>query len=421
MSEIKIKNSIFYNGRFPFTKIHIWFVSIVLAATSVRGFLVINTGISPEFIYYSIATLAILLSFFGYLIKSNYKGKEITLLKNLLKINFFLGILNMAIAQFLGQTFDFGLLYLFLAPYVVFITLRIPEPYLMGIIIVVLIMISWSTAINFFQTLQGVDGIDSVLDYKQRLRPGIEALSRTGNYFRVGGYTGNYHDSANILGMMMMFFGLKCLVNLRFIYLVAAVVSTITLTLTQSAANILLAFISFLIFTIYYFCSCRRPIFFLHLLLILVAFGGALYLMSDFTSIFLNRVGVNGDWDGMLGGLSTENITHTLAIIILGHGAALGSELIITEIAFVKIILQIGLMHSIFLFTLLLFPHYIFLKIPKKTIQITQATLPSLGACFFGFISLAHYGSLFRITSIFLYFIFFTIAILNVLGRDDLR
>ena len=53
-----------------------------------------------------------------------------------------------------------------------------------------------------------------------------------------------------------------------------------------------------------------------------------------------------------------------------------------------------------------------------KSKNVCYEALPSLAAITFGFLSLLHYGSLLRVTSIFLFYAFYAVCLVNIYKVD---
>ena len=119
--------------------------------------------------------------------------------------------------------------------------------------------------------------------------------------------------------------------------------------------------------------------------------------------IFLQRVGPDADWHGMTSRLDLNSLIASIPYIFIGHiQSFLGGG---TEVALLKTFYELGIINTIILFLILLYPLIIFYKLKNKKIT----TLPYQAAIFFGFLSLLHYGSLFRITSVFLFYVFYAL------------
>jgi hypothetical protein len=390
-------------------------IGFLLVLGSVRGALVIHFNLPPIGVYRVCAFLLIILAIYGYTIKGRYKSQDLIILRNFMKLNIFLGLVNVVVSTILGMSPSIALLYLYLAPYVVFLFLRVPTNYLNIAIIIITLAISFSVTDNFIDTLSGQDGIQKVIDYNTKLRPDIfTGLSSTGKFMRASGYTGSYHDSANILGMAVSFFLIKFFVRKNIYDLGLFLFAMLSLTLTQSAANIVIAIATVLIFFAYILVKVRKVSTYFYLVIAVIFIILLIGWLGDVMSIFIQRVGGDGNWSGMLTHLDLESFISNIPYFIVGHAAAFGSDMIHTEIGIIGSALQLGIVHVAIFFGTLLFPLFQFFKYKN----VCYEALPSLAAITYGFLSLTHYGSLLRGTSIFLFYAFYAMCLANIYKMD---
>ncbi|HXH73895.1 MAG TPA: hypothetical protein VNJ08_02950 [Bacteriovoracaceae bacterium] len=389
----------------------IWYflVTIIVILGSVRGILVVGLDFPPGLVYSITAASLIGLAAWGFLKKRLFSTSEFVLLKNLVNFNLFLGIFYTAIELYVGAGLDYSLFYVYLAPYIIFLLFRIPDHYLKFIVIIVTLLISYSVYDNFSESLKGTAGFDYVFAYNSKLRPGLIAMSHTGNIFRAGGYTGSYHDSAHILGMSICFFYIRFLLQKKAMDLAIFLIALKCITLTQSAANIVFVIFTLMAFTFYILLRNQKVSTFLYFIVGGIAIAGLVFRYGDVMSIFLQRIGPEGDWKGMLNKLGLGAFIIASPFLISGHAQIFSSEIIMSEIALVKIMFQFGLINGLALCAILLFPLYYFYKS-----RLRVEVLPALGPIVFGFLSLIHYGSLFRVTSIFLFFVFYTMCLISL-------
>jgi len=393
-----------------------WAIALLLMLGSVRGLIVIHSDLAPGRVYLASALALLLLAGCGYFLTLWRREPDLRVLKNLLAWNLFLGLVNIAIDLFLGVPFEpSALLYMFITPYVVFLFLRVPSYYLHVAVIVITLVTSYSVAENFFETLRGPAGIENVMAFNQRLRPDVfYGLSRTGAVFRAAGYTGSYHDSANILGMVVSLFFVRFLLRRRSGDLLLALAAMLGLTLTQSAANILIAIFTCGVFALYSMRAARLQS---TLLAGAIAAAGVYLLFAmfgDFMSVFLGRIDRDADWGNMTYGLSPRALWSMLPYVALGHATAFGAEGTRVELAALKTIYQLGVVHALLLFWILLHPALRFARIRRRC----PDALPAAAATVFGALSLMHYGSLFRVTSIFLFFALYAICLKQILACE---
>lgn len=390
-----------------------WFVIFIFVFTSLRGWVVLNLNMPTELVYGFSSALVILLALYGLNCKLRIKNAHLTWLKNLMLINGLFGCYYVMGTKLLGAAVDVSVLYMYLLPYMIFLFLRIsPDKIHIGFFLI-FIGISFSVIDNFRVSLSGADGLMYLEDYNTKLRPLLfEAMSRTGNYLRVGGYTGSYHDSANILGMLGSYYYVKSIIDNRTFYMVIATIALVAMMLTQSAANIILALTTCLIFTTY--IAIKKPTIGIWLIILTFAIIMTL-IVSIFPDalIFTNRIGKDGDWEGMTNKLGLEMLVSSS--FWLGFGYSTGSEFISTEVAFLKGILELGVIPASLLYWILIYPAYIFFSEKSPALH----ALPYLAAIVFGFLSLAHYGSLFRVTNIAIFYAMYALFFMNVIVFND--
>lgn len=394
-------------------------IVLVIMLGSIRGLIVINSDISAGTIYTATAASLLILATYGYLKSGGYKNPNLAVLKNLLKLNMLLGIVYVAIDFLLGEPFGTSVLYIFLAPYVVFLFLRVPTRYLNVAVVVITIAISYSVFDNFIETMKGPEGYENVYAYNIKLRPDVfETLSRTGEFYRSAGYTGSYHDSANILGMSVSFFFIRFLLKKKKLDLGLFLFALLSLTLTQSAANIVIAIFTILIFSIYTLTLSRKASTYVYFLLGVVGIITLIAVFGDVMNIFMGRLGGEGDYEGMRNQLDIGSFLSAVPFLLIGHAAAFSSKIIQIEVGLLKAFFQFGIVHTTILFWILLYPIICFAKVRLLCLD----ALPSVAAIFFGFMSLLHYGSLFRVTSIFLFYAFYSMCLVNIINiRSNLR
>ena len=184
------------------------------------------------------------------------------------------------------------------------------------------------------------------------------------------------------------------------------------MTLTQSAANIILALLTCLMFSMY--IVVKKPTVGIGIWLLTIAFI-VTFIASKFPEmlVFSNRVGADGDWDNM-----NKNITLEIFLsphFWIGHGYIAVSEDVATESAFLGGILQVGIVSACLLYWVLIYPAYVFFASKSRSF----APLPYLAAIVFGFLSLAHYGSLFRVTNIAIFYAMYALFFINVITDKE--
>ncbi len=390
-----------------------YFVVFVLAFTSLRGWVVLNLKVPPEVVYGFSSMLIIALAIYGFNCRFRIKDSNLTLLRNLLTVNLFFGIYYIISATLLGGSIDVSLIYIYFLPYILFLFLRISVEKLHVGLFLIFIGISFSVIDNFIISLTGADGLAYTEEYNTKLRPLVfDAISRTGAYFRVGGYTASYHDSANILGMLGSYYYVKSIVDKSWLKIIIAIIALVAMTFTQSAANIILALLTCFMFSIY--IAVKKPTVGICIWLLTISFI-VTFIASRFPNVlvFSDRVGANGDWDNM-----KKNITLEIFLsphFWIGHAHIAGSEGVGTEVALLGGILHYGIVPACLLYWVLIYPPYVYFASKSRSFS----PLPYLAAIVFGFLSLAHYGSLFRVTNIAIFYAMYALFFINFITDKE--
>ncbi len=390
-----------------------YFVVLVLVFTSLRGWVVLNLNAPTEVVYSFSSMLIIALAMYGFNCRFRIKDSNLTLLRNLLLVNLLLGIYYVIGTKLLGGAIEVSIFYLYILPYIVFLFLRISAKKLHVGLFFIFVGISFSVIDNFIISLTGADGLAYMEEYNTKLRPLVfDAMSRTGAYLRVGGYTASYHDSANILGMLGSYYYVKSIIDRSWLTIIIAMIALGAMTFTQSAANIILALFTCFMFTIY--IAVKKPTVSTGILLLAIAVM-VTFAISTFPEllVFSARIDADGDWDNM-----NKNITWEIFLsphFWFGHGSIVSSESVGTEVAFLAGILQVGIVPACLLYWILIFPVYVFFA--RKSGSF--ALLPYLAAIVFGFLSLTHYGSLFRVTNIAIFYAMYALFFINVIADKE--
>jgi hypothetical protein len=226
------------------------------------------------------------------------------------------------------------------------------------------------------------------------------------------------HDAANLLAILSVYW-----VAMLFrksthkisIYIIS-VISISAMLMTQSASNIVAFFMGiFFIMSVY-----RRKLFkftsYLHLLyfiLILTAVGFLsrifLDMKYDFLFQWLRRTFSGSVWANMVS-LGITNIGKDLLVVFTGHGSSLGFSSVgnTSEIAFIKMLMEFGLIAWIAIMIILIYPIWCYVLNRSKNKQLA---LPYIAAILVGVISLWHYGSVLRTTNIFVFFALYACAL----------
>lgn len=410
-----------------------------MVLSSIRGIIVLNTNLDSGRVYLYVAALLFAVSGIGILMSFAYSSLGLSRLGTLVHLNLLLGGLNLVIDHlFLGYpvSLGVGMVYVYSAPYILFVFMKIPVQYLRIGMAIVLVAIAYSVAENFYQLLSGADGVQRIIDYNLRLSPSNPSFLSRGagpTLYRVGGYTGSYHDSANILGMVVTFFFIRGLLKKNLLDLALALAGVMSLTLTQSAANIVVFIFTVSVFTWYTLVRSRATMTLVYLTLSFVALAFLVLGSGGVMGFFVERLIGVGYWTGMFNQLDLGSLIRFLPFALVGHVSSLGdvafsyqnsTTLIpgaggmgLPEVGFLRILYQLGIIHTAVLYSILLYPVWRWFKVRRWC----ATAVPAVAAIVFGFLSLLHYGSLFRVTSVFIFYAFGAICLSHVMNHQGVE
>lgn len=393
----------------------------ILIISTLRGFFFLVTGLPPtQTLFFSSTLLIFILIFlFSNPIKF-YKYDNYHLFKNLIYLNLFTGFFWFIIELFLSG-FSTSLvrefLMIFFAPISILIFLNLNYKTILYSIYIIASIISISCIVDFWisNVFPGYPlGIEVKNYYLYKVIPSTTEIvpARIGSMVRAHGITGSYHDSANILTFCSVFIAgnlffkkQKRILNafLLFVLLTA-------LICTLSLANIIACFIGLIIinFSVYKGLVLRTTLSFFVFILIIYFFES----FFDISKYILPQLDPSGvKMQAML--ISGEsNVFQNIVTILIGHESSTGiSDLgYFSEIAFVALLMKYGILVFLPFMLVLTLPIYLYIKSSKtfrKTIFVETLTLS------IAVLTLWHYGSLVRSTSIFLFYALYSIVIKN--------
>jgi hypothetical protein len=412
--------------------------SFIVVFASIRGLFVYHLGF-PSNITYSISALMILglgvISLMGLL--SSRLDVPLVFLKNVVILNvicfifltlsyFLIGLEAGVISKSMLSMF-----YFFLVFPTVFVFLRCDAKLLDGIVYI----ISFFTVVGvyYFFNLGLSGGYDAIKEAHSIMRPGDFRYSRLGINLLPFGYSASHHDTANILVMCGIFFlskfficshGVKSLLYLcsYFVILSAAL-------LTGSAANVLVLIFMSTVGLLFYVQKSLTTMLVSFSLLLGSLFLIILLVPTEILTQLFKLGYVFGKFDtetmdpNLWAGLDAQSIEDSMLSVVFGFGETFNSPLSFSEVGFLGILSRIGLLPFIIFMSIGFSPIYYFfvfrlnrsrrIKILKSNItknlatdfirdsrvkkfQILMLAMPALA----GFLTLIHYGSVLRITSI---------------------
>lgn len=370
---------------------------------SLRGYIVLF-GLNPKFIYnlsFIVASLLGLISIYiiVFMDKNNH---YIELFK--LSLIFFLII----IFYFIFQTYfsrnysstSFYLSYVFCLS-IFFDRLTIKSRCIMIFLIYVF------TSIGVYHSfIISLNGLDVLLNFNQKFRPNMEYYAHYNGFFRLGGYNASNHDTANILAIAGIFIAANILSPIG-IYkkrsILILLFGLIALFLTISASNISVFIFCLTIMGLLFFRLKQKVYFILSLILFISLVH---YSDFDFLFIFTNKFTDHGSTanNGMFNGLDYNSISDSIFSLIFGFCYELEFPVINTELALIKLLFSYGMIPFILFLYLSNYPILLAVLKSKKRFILIYA-FPPLAA----FLTLFHYGSVFRTTSLFTYILVYSL------------
>lgn len=401
---------------------------LIIIIASIRGIFVYHLAFSPNLTYALSATSIFLLSLFTikYIFYNAINDKLKTFRKAVMYNYLFLIIYTFFYIVFVG-TSEISIVYFFiLFPYI-FLLIKFEFNYLENSIHIISFVALIGTYI-FYQL--GVNfGFDAIEAANLTLRPGDLSYSRIGENILPGGYLGSHHDNANLLIMSTIFYfslAIESDKNIKYFYwLIFFVFITFTI-LTGSASNILALFIVLLMGIILYSKK---------LLLLIIPIAIYNYDLFQEKFYFLEKIKQDqGDLEagGIFNSLNFESLLKSAHSILFGGGYYFEVPMIRSEVAFVKILIGFGILPFLILMFILFSPlYYCYLynkkckiKISNNLVNLSEFEIKKLNDArskylkklilsslpiLTGTISLLHYGSLFRITSIGFFCLFMSL------------
>lgn len=384
-------------------------VFLVLVYSSLRGYAILGFNAPASAVYGVSLLLLLLFSAYGYRVRLRIDDVTLSRIRSLFLLNIFFGVYFILSDVLLKGDFDVSYLYVFLLPYIVFAFIGVPVKWIHAAFFVVSVGLAVSVFDNYVHVFLRGAGRDYLVEYNSRLRPDIVTLvSMTGEYSRIGGCTGSYHDSANIFGMLGAYYYVKSFVYRSIKAFAMGFLVFVPMIMSHSAANIALFALTILLILLYLICSRGNVRLFIFIVFGLYAFVGLFVAFPQLLG-FLVRVGPEGDWEGMLNSLSPNMLLSPF--FWFGHGYAFESDYVKTEVALLKGVFEYGVFIAMLVYLVLLYPLTLFVK-GRRSVKL----LPYLAPIIFGFLSLLHYGSLFRSTSIGLFYAMYSLFLLQYIA-----
>ena len=416
--------------------------AIIIVLASIRGALVLHFGFPAFYTYQITALLLIVFGFFSFLlIQFKYPNRELILLINVMNLNvFFLSFYLVGMIFLLGFKY-IDLIYLF-AIFPIIIWLIEYENKLLILIVYSALFITAIGVIYFYYVgiTRGINGVGEMITIlRPNHGPDAEYLgySRIGEAILPGGYQASHHDAAQIIVMGIALFFSKFIKATSFITkcftLSIFLFFCFLLLLTGSTANTLVAGFVILIGSLYYirknqFALIAIIAFFAIFLLFLYDYiEEYLYFYSKLTADYSGR-----ESGGIYASLNLDAIYKSLPSLFFFFFLVFNAPMIKSEVGFLSLLSLIGLLPFILIMFICFSPVYYILNFRKRVyllnkiyeekglnsykedksslygtqyFNLIMASMPVLA----GSLTLIHYGSLFRITSIGLFCVFLAI------------
>jgi len=433
------------------TFVHI-LLSFVIVFASIRGAFVYHLGF-PAYTTYTISALMLLgLGVFSLLgLVTSKLDVALVLFKNAVILNviffvfFVFSSLLIAVGSGVSASSLLSMLYFFLIFPTVFVFLRFDDELLTKIVYIITFITVVGVYYFFNLGISAGDWaarMDAIREAHSILRPGEFQYSRLGQNILPFGYSGSHTDTANILVMCGIFFLTKffiCTHGIKSLLYVTCYFVILSATfLTGSAANVLVLLFMSIVSLFYYIQRSPTTMLVSLFLFVTLFFLTASVIVSmDLTELFklayvfgkFNPETMN---EALWASLDAQSIKESMISIFFGFGETLNSPLILAEVAFVSLLSRFGLLSFITLMVIGFAPIYYFFvfrlnrnrrieflkrnstkNLTAHFIQDSRAqkfrlfyiAMPALA----GFLTLIHYGSVFRITSIGLFCILLSI------------
>lgn len=401
-------------------------ISVLILIISTLRFLILfalNINVSSSINYLSTIILFVLIIIFSKPVIVFYERSKNNLYQIIL-LNFFAGILWF-LTSYLINGFSVGsvreFLIIFVAPFSILIFLNVSKSTISKTIKFIVFIISLSclldfTVSNFFPG--GIIGAEIKNYYLMKITPPETEIfpARIGSLVRSHGITGSYHDSANVLTFTLIFligdfFKNKSSKILNMLLIFVGVLALIT---TLSLANIIAFFVGLLIIN---FSRVKylipRTILSFGLVYVIFFFFNSYFNLFEYVLPQLDPSGVK--FQGMLATGSSTGFQNIISFIF-GHENLTNISNIgyFSEAAFVVLLSNLGIIPFFTLMFLLVYPIYSYFKFNSG-----QYNLYNIIAVSIAILTLWHYGSLFRSTSIFIFYAIYALSIKKINKVND--
>lgn len=410
---MKIKKNVFFI--IPF---------LIILLSSIRGFLVYHFHFTPNIVYGINSLLLITLGIYShikYVANISISDPFLNFKKTIRLNSIFLSFYAVLYILFLGIN-QFAILYTFLIFPVIFTLINFQKSHLKLLINLIVLITALGVFIFYKLSING--GFQAVEEATLLLRPVDLDYARIGENILPAGYQANNHDAANILIMGVVYYLTNFFTERKIyfkIYNFMCFLTVIILTLTTGSATSIALMLLFVLIIF----SMNNKILFIIFLIASVSF---VFVFSDLLYFFEKfRADQNSlDDNGIYNSLNLVSILKSFPFILFGFGYLAKAPLIDSEIAFIKILVSYGIIPFANLLFLLIMPYWYYIRLKNKinvfninnfnskrvTIvqkKVLNNLLLTSFPIYLGALSLIHYGSIFRITSIGIFMIFYAL------------
>ncbi len=413
---------------------------------SVRGAFVYHLGLPSNLTYNVTGALLISFGLLSFRTMWVSKGdKALVLLRKAIKVNALLIGFYMLVSMVAISLNEYSLAYLFAIFPIIFTLVRYDERLLNSIVYAITLVTV--VGVFYFYNMGISGGFDEIQDAHAKLRDEFE-YARIGENILPGGYQGRHHDAANILVMCGVFFLSKFILSqglIKYINLAIYFLILYATLLTGSVTNLIV------MLTVSVFCllllAKKNPY-----LITFIAFCVLLFLptlvdlLADKTYFYEKASYDQSELEGggIFNSLDINSILASFHAILFGFGYILEVPMLHSEIGFVKGIIQFGLIPFLILMSICFSPLY-YIYIFRKKVKIQARVLkyhnPGISTAnfirtsrayqfrliiialpaFAGIMTLLHYGSLFRVTSIGLFCVLLALFFKEYLAINKVR
>lgn len=406
-------------------KLSTFLMASILVLASTRGALVYHFGTQPALTYAMSAAALMLLGLYATwrMMQSRIHPDLCTVKKALLLNTMLIGSYTI-LFMVISFTSAISSIYSFMLFPITFILMNWTRKELEIILHTVFVI---TTSGIFMMQYLGLNDYNELYRIQTMLRPEQSWIPVVTGIPQIGGYQASNHDAANIMVMICMYYFVQLSISCgmsRLLFVILFSVGVFALLLTASASNIIVFIGMLLLVMLLIQRGVANRILIIMLLgfLLLVAISVDHHYFDVLHFVEKIRGHSELEGEGMFTSLNLVSLIDSLPSLIIGFGFALNVPMIHSEVAFIKILFQYGIGPTLVLFYILFMPLHLLRRVTvvvrrlrsfdsqgHQNIQ-TNAIYEGRQRLFLlaapiltGTMTLLHYGSLFRVTSIGLF------------------